>query len=176
MTEKELLIQAFKSLDFEALQNLLDDNRSYMNVSKYLFLSTLKQKIDKYDELKSYENVVEGTCNHCNKGCKAYKFKAANLPSLPLYLEEKDGKITDIYLCNAFKEDNPDEHDWDIYFSFYEEEKVDFKPSLEHLIVLQRVEKAVEEFNKLETLGLIPIQDVIHWHDKMKNLAKDLRL
>lgn len=39
MTEKEQLIQAFKSLDFEALQNLLDDNRSYMDVSKDLFLS-----------------------------------------------------------------------------------------------------------------------------------------
>ena len=46
MTEKQKLIEAFKSLDFEKLQNLLNDNRSYMDVSKYLFLSTLKQKID----------------------------------------------------------------------------------------------------------------------------------
>jgi hypothetical protein len=176
MTEKQKLIEAFKSLDFDALQNLLDDNRSYMDVSKDLFLSTLKQKIDEYEDIKSYENVVEGTCNHCNKGCKAYKFKAKNLPSLPLYFEEKDGKVTDIYLCNALKEDNPDKHDWDIYFSFYEEEKVDFKPSVEHLIILQRVEKAVEEFNNLEKNGLVPIEEVVHWYDKYKLLAKELEL
>ena len=176
MTEKQKLIQAFKSLDFEALEVLLDDNRSYMDVSKDLFLSTLKQKIDEYENLKSYESVVEGICNHCNKGCKAYKFKAKNLPSLPLYFEEKDGKVIDIYLCNALKEDKPDEHDWDIYFSFYEEEKVDFKPSLEHLIILQRVEKAVQEFNNLEELGLVPIEESVHWYNKCKILAKELEL
>lgn len=118
MTEKQKLIEAFKSLDFEALQSLLDDNRSYIDVYKDLFLSTLKQKIDEYEDLKSYENVVVGTCNHCNKGCKAYKFKAENLQSLPLYFEEKDGNVTDIYLCNAFKEDKPVKDDWNIYFSF----------------------------------------------------------
>ncbi len=176
MTEKQKLIEAFQSLDFEALQNLLDDNRSYMDVSKDLFLSTLKQKIDEYEDLKSYENVVEGTCNHCNKGCKAYKFKAENLPSLPLYFVEKDGKVTDIYLCNALREDKPDEHDWDIHFSFYEEEKLAFKPSIEHLIILQRVEKAVEEFNNLEKMGLVPIDEVVYWYNKCKLLARELEL
>lgn len=176
MTEKELLIQAFKSLDYEALTNLLDDNKSYMDVSKTLFLSTLKNKLDEYSDLKSYENVVEGICNHCNKGCKAYKFEAEKFPSLPLFFEEKNGKVTDIYLCNALKVETQNENDWDIHFSFYEEEKVRFKPSLEHLITLQRVEKAVEEFNNLETVGLLPIQDVIHWHNKMKILADDLKL
>ena len=176
MTEKQKLIEAFKSLDFEKLQNLLNDNRSYMDVSKYLFLSTLKQKIDEYENLKSYENVVEGTCNHCNKGCKVYRFKAENLPSLTLYFEEKDRKVTDIYLCNAFKEDSVDKDDWNIYFSFYEEEKVDFNPSIEHLIILQRVEKAVEEFNNLEKIGLVPIEEVVHWYNKCKLLAKELEL
>jgi len=176
MTEKQKLIEAFKSLDFEALQNLLDDNRSYMDVSKDLFLSTLKQKINEYENLKSYESVVEGICTHCNKGCKAYKFKAENLPSLPLYFEEKEGKVTDIYLCNALKEDKPDEHDWYIYFSFYEEEKLTFKPSIEHLIILQRVEKAVEEFNNLEKIGLVSIEEVVYWYNKCQLLARELEL
>src|SRR5690606_1326478 len=103
MTEKLKLIQAFKSLDFDTLEDLLDDNRSYMDVPKDLFLSTLKQKLEVYSDLKSYEKVVEGICDHCNKGCKAYKFKAENLPSLNLFFEEKDNKVTDIYLCNALK-------------------------------------------------------------------------
>lgn len=176
MTEKQKLIEAFKSLDFEALQNLLDDNRSYMDVSKELFLSTLKVELGKYENLTSYENVVEGTCNHCNKGCIAYKFKAENFPSLPLYFEEKDEKVIDIYLCNSLKEDNPDENDWDIYFNFYEEEKINFKPSIEHLIILQRVEKAVEEFNNLEKMDLVPIEEVVYWYNKCKFLARELEL
>ena len=53
MTEKQQIVEAFKSLDFDTLQNILDDNRSYMDVSKDLFLSTLKQKIDEYENLKS---------------------------------------------------------------------------------------------------------------------------
>lgn len=176
MTEKQQILEAFKSLDFDTLQNLLDDNKSYMEVSKDLFLSTLKEKIDGYENLKSYENVVEGICNHCNKGCKAYMFKAENFPSLPLYFEEKDGKIIDIYLCNSLKYDNSDKDNWNISFSFYEEEKVAFKPTMEYSITLQRIEKAVEEFNYLESLGLVPIQDVVHWYNKYKLLAKELDL
>ena len=85
MSEKQQIIQAFKSLDFEALHNLLDNKRSYMDVSKDLFLSKLKQKLDEYSDLYLYEKVIEGTCDHCNKGCKAYKFKpeGADLQSVP---------------------------------------------------------------------------------------------
>jgi hypothetical protein len=178
MTEKQKIIAAFKSLDFEALQNLLDDNRPYMDVSKALFLSRLKEKLDKHQQIKSYENVVIGTCNHCNKGCQAYKFTATGLPSLPLFFEEKDGEVIDIYLCNAFKEDNNNDEDneWTINLYFYEEEKVNFKPSLQHLINLQRIEKAVQAFNKLETLGLVPMQDLFNWYNCMERLAKDLKL
>ncbi len=176
MTEKQKLLEAFKSLDFEALQNLLDDNRSYMEVPKDLFLSRLKQKVGEYKNLKSYDKVVEGTCNYCNKGCKAYKFKAENLPSLPLFFEEKDGKVTDIYLCHDLKEDNPDEHNFDIYFRFYEEEKVTFEASLEYIIILKRIERAVEEFNNLAKSGLVPIEEVVYWYNKCKPLAKELKL
>ena len=64
MKEKEQLIKAFKDLDFEALQNLLDDNKPYMEVSKVLFLSTLKQNIEEYNDLNSFEKVIEGICDH----------------------------------------------------------------------------------------------------------------
>lgn len=176
MTEKQKLIEAFKSLDFEALQNLLDDNRSYMDVSKDLFLSTLKQNVDEYGDLKYYENVTEGICQNCNKGCKAYRFKAENFPSLTLFFEEQDEKVTDIYLCGAFKGDKPSDDDYYISFSFYEEEKAGFKPTIEYTISLQKIDKAVEDFKRLESLGLVPIEEVVHWYNKYKYLAKELDL
>lgn len=176
MTEKQQLIQVFKSLDFEALENLLDDKRSYMEVSKELFLSTLKQEIDSCSDIHSYEKVVEGICDHCNKGCKAYQFKGENLPSLNLFFEEKNEKVTDIYLCNALKVNNSDENDSAVYFKFYEEEKVNFTPTLEYSIHLQKIDAAVKDFNDLKSMGLVPIQEVIHWYNKNKFLAEELEL
>lgn len=176
MNEKQELIQAFKSLDFNLLQNLLDDNRPYMDVSKDLFLTTIKGKINQYENLKAYEEVIEGTCNSCHKGCKAYKFRAEGFPSLNLFFEEKNDKVTDIYLCNSLKVDIPDENSWNFYFRFYEDEKYNFSPTLEYLITLQRIEKAIQNFNKLETLGLVPIEEVYHWFNSMNTLAIELNL
>lgn len=176
MSEKQQIIQAFKSLDFQALHNLLDNKRSYMDVPKDLFLSILKQKIDEYSDLNLYEKVIEGTCDHCNKGCTAYKFKAENFPSLNLFFEEDQSLVTDIYLCNSLKVDSPDENDWDIYFSFYEEEKVNFVPSLKYSINLQKIENATEDFNSIASSNLVSIQELIHWHNKFKSLADDLNL
>ena len=152
-----------------------------MGVPKDLFLSRLKEEIEKRPKLKAYEHVVIGTCTNCNKGCPAYKFIAKGFPSLPLFFEEQDDDVTDIYLCSALKVDNKndeDEDDYDrsIFFYFYKEEESNFKPSLEHLINLQRIEKAVEAFNKLETQGIVPIQDLIDWYNRMESLAKDLKL
>ena len=141
-----------------------------------LFLSRLKQKIDSFNDLQSYQNITKGICNHCNKGCEAYKFHSDNFPSLSLFFEEINGEVKDIYLCHALETETNDSNENDIYFKFYEEEKVGFKPSLDHLIRLQRVEKAVEEFNYLQSVGLIPLLEVIHWYNRMKNLANDLYL
>lgn len=176
MTEKQLLIQAFKSLDFDALENLLDDNKPYMDVPKVLFLSTIKKEIDQLKNLNSYTEVIEGTCNSCHKGSIAYKFKAEGYPSLNLFFEEKNGKVTDIRLCNELKVDLPDENERNIYFSFYEDEKVNFTPTIQHLIILQRIEKAIDDFNKLESMGLVSIQEVLHWFNNMRYLADELNL
>lgn len=176
MTDKQKIINALKELDFLTLDNLLDNNKSYMDVSKSTFLNALRKEIERHEDLKRYELVEEGICDHCNKGCKAYKFKAENCPSLNLFFEEKNGMVTDIYLCNALKVENPDENDWDIYFRFYEEEKVDFKPTIEYSIKLQRIDRAIEQFNKLPDIGLIPVQDVLNWFNKMKQLANELGL
>ncbi len=175
MSEKLQLIEAFKSLDFELLEKLLDDNRAYMDVPKALFLSRLKQEIEERG-VKSYEQVINGVCDNCNKGCVAYKFKAENLPSLNLFLEEQDGIVTDIYLCNALKVDNPDKDESEIRFYFYEEEKVDFNPSLEYLMDVQKVDQAIADFNKLAAKGLVTVEELVHWQNKLKPLAEKLYL
>lgn len=178
MTAKQQLIQAFKTLDFEALRNLLDDNRSYMDVSKELFLSRLEQELKSEikDGLKEYENVVEGVCGTCNKGCKAYSFTKQNYASLNLFFEEKHDTITDIYLCGNLKTENPEEEIMSIYFSFYEEEKVDFKADFRYLNNLQKIQKATEEFNLMVMDSIPQIEELVYWHNKYKLIARELDL
>lgn len=176
MTEKKKILKAFKFLDFESLSYLLDDKKSYMNVSKEKFLNTLREELKQFKGLSKYDEVVEGICDGCNKGCKAYKLKAHNNPSLNLFFEENENEVTDIYLCNALKVKTPEKNDWHIYFSFYEEEKIDFRPTIEYSINLQRIEKAIEEFNNLESMELVPIQEIVYWYNKMKLLADELNL
>lgn len=168
MSEKQQIIQAFKSLDFEALENLLDDNKPYMDVTKELFLSALKLELK---NVKSYDNVLEGVCQHCNKGCKAYSFTKKHHPSLNLFFEEEEDKITQVYLCGNIKVKNPDDEGLEIYLSFYEEEKVNFKESSTYLHNLQKIHQATEELH-LITSGNIPkIKDIVAWHNKHKALA-----
>lgn len=176
MTEKEKMINAFKDLDFEKLYTLLDEEKSYMDVSKSTFLNSLKMQIQKHKELKTYDKVSEGICNSCNKGCTAYKFEAKDQPSLNLYFEENNNIVSDIYLCHDLKVDFPNENDWDIYFNFYEEEKVNFIPSINYTINLQKIEKAFEEFNALQVIGLVSIQEVVHWYERQKYLSEELNL
>lgn len=163
-------------LDFEALNSLLDDDRSYMNVSKEMFLNALKNEIDKEEGLVAYDTVVVGICNSCNKGCAAYKFKADNQLSLNLFFEEEDGDITDIYLCHDLKVGEAESDEFDIYFYFHEEDKVDFTYPVEYLIKLQKIEKAIADFNGLAAKGLVDVEEVVYWYDKQKALAKSLDL
>lgn len=175
MTKKERLIQAFKSLDFKALENLLDDNKSYMDVPKKLFLKTLKKEIESHNDLKSFDSVAEGSCGTCNKGCKAYKFKTGTL-SLKLFFEGNENDVTDIYLCHDLIVNNPNDDEYDIYFNFYEEEKVNFSPTITYSINLQKIEKAIKEFVSFESRGLVSIDEVAHWFNKLKTLAEDINL
>jgi hypothetical protein len=176
MTHKEQIILAIKNLNFKKLEVLLDDNLSYMDVTKDLFLTTLKKKFASYGIQEPFDEILEGVCNNCNKGCKAYRFLYKKHTSLPLYFEEKEGNVVDIYLCkDLLTGDVSDKNSAEIFIYFYQEEKVNFKPSLEHLINIQRVETATDVFEKMAEKGLVPIEDVVYWYNRCASLASDLK-
>ncbi|MBZ9652667.1 hypothetical protein [Psychroflexus montanilacus] len=176
MSEKKELIEAFRKLDFKALNELLDDDISYMDVHKSLFLKRLGQEVNKYDKLDKYEDVTEGICGSCNRGCKAYSFSTKNCPSLNLFFEEKNDKVTDIYICNDLRNNISGEHEWNISLNFYEEEKVDFEPSLHYNINVQKAENCLQEFSALTSDGYVTSQDLVYWLNKHKDLISKLDL
>ena len=176
MSQKEEFILALKGMEFERINNLLDDEKSYMNVSKSLFLNRLQKSIKKSVGFKNFTAVVTGQCNMCNKGSLAYQFIGNNKATLNLFIQEIDGTIMDIYLCNSIQTTLEPSGISAISFSFFDDEEVDFVPSLSHLILLQKIDRTIDEFNKLAELVLIPFEELEYWYQKNEYLISVLHL
>lgn len=149
MTKLQHTLNAIKNLDFTALEQLLEDDKAYMEVSKELFLDRLKQKIQPQIEkgFKGYEEILVGTCNTCYKGCNAYSFYAEDFPSLELYFDVKDGIIKDMKFCHNLKGVKKNEFMDNIYFDFFEEEKVNFKPTTAYTQTKAVIDQALERLD-----------------------------
>ncbi|EGV43615.1 hypothetical protein BZARG_2637 [Bizionia argentinensis JUB59] len=173
MTNKQQIISAIKEMNIEKLERLLDDNRSYMDVTKQLFLKTLKQQFDhkKENKIFSFDKIIPGICNTCNKGCAALTFITDDNCALNLFFEENDDRVTDIYLCNDLKHEEKITPRYAMYFEFYEDEKVNFTPSIEFLIKKQKIEYALSDFEKFNNKTIL-IEDIEYWGTKHRELLE----
>lgn len=174
MNHKQQIIQAIKNLDFDALDVLLDDNRSYMDVTKEFFLSKLKQTFERYDVTEPFENIIEGKCNHCYIGQQGYLFTASHCSPLSLVFEEENDKVINISYCKSLITDD-DIDKWTMFFEFYDDEKVSFKPSVQHLINIKNVDIAMAQFNKIAKAGLVPLTELVEWYTDNQNLQENIR-
>ena len=67
---KKQIIEAIKNFDTHALKQLLDDTKSYMNVSKAQFIGALETEFEeaKIEGCFAFDDVFFGICGSCNKG------------------------------------------------------------------------------------------------------------
>lgn len=174
MTYREQLIQAFKKIDIDALEDLLDDNKVYMEVSKSTFIKAFRKEFEEEKEygLTEYDFVEVVSSNAYEKPGKVYKFRKKGFATLMLFFEELDGEIADIYLHYVTLEPYPQEPTF--YFKFYEDEKVNFVPTTEYLINLAEMEQKLQEIEALVSQGEVSIDDLISWHIRIQNLAERL--
>ena len=104
MTKKEAIIQYFSSMDLGMLELLLDENRTYQDASKEIFLEKVGSA---FEEFKSngdtYLTPAKGKCDSTscnNNGCSGFAFIGNNSnKSLPLIFEENESDYVDIYFC-----------------------------------------------------------------------------
>lgn len=176
MATKVQIIQAIKELDWGKLDELLENDKPYMDVPKKLFIARLKSELQNFKDFYPYEEVMEGICDYCNKGCKAYKFTSPTIPALDLFIKEENEIVTDLYLCNNLIIDQPKRNKASISFYFYEDEKVNFQPTTAYSSNLKKIKDALEDCRKKENKGTIKLQDLAIWHDKYKYLAEELEL
>jgi hypothetical protein len=145
-----------------------------MDVPKQLFLDKLREELQDSIEkgLTAYQEILTGTCGNCYKGCNAYSFYSEGFPYLNLYFDVKNDKVHDIHLCHKIVGLGKDVNIDDIYFRFFEEDKVDFKSGLQYLIDKQQADKAVEDFKAICASSYVDIEDLNYWKTKYKEIVK----
>lgn len=166
-------------MDTEILSMVLDDNRTYEEATKSVFIGKLEDVFREF-KLKGDTELIPSP-GHCdfeectNYGCKGYSF-FGNVTNeyLSLILEETGAVVTDIYHCLFMI---PNEGYWEIpnqiTYTIHTDDKANFVPSIDYTINQQKCENALIDLkesynNKLEK------EDCFYWLSKYKQLSETI--
>lgn len=162
-------------MNINLLDVVLDDTRAYMDVSKDLFLKKLNNEFDDLKEngINKFEVIKKGTCASCYKGCGGYTFLTKNNDFLDLLFIENKNEIEDLFLCSEFINEENLQKENHIYFSFKEDEKANFNPTIELVRKQQEIKKAENEFKKFENT-ITDIELIIFWLHKYEKFYNSI--
>lgn len=167
-------------MDTEMLSIVLDDNRTYQEASKDAYLEKLNEVFEKFkakgDTMLIPSSGFCGSDECTNQGCKGYSFfgnKSNNYTSL--VIEEENGVVTDIYQCFFMISENPLwETSHQISYSISTNDKADFVPDFNYLVLVQKCEAALNEL-KEQYDNKLAKDDGFNWLLKNKSLYNDIQ-
>ena len=99
-------IQHFiEKMDIEMVDAFLDNDKTYQDFEKYLFISKLQQVFSTFaDRGDTHLLTVEGSCNSCDKTKTCFTFIGNNSNNyMSIIFDTTDNKINDLYECSDFK-------------------------------------------------------------------------
>lgn len=99
-------IQHFiEKMDIEMVDAFLDNDKTYQDFEKYLFISKLQQVFSTFaDRGDTHLLTVEGSCNSCDKTKTGFTFIGNNSNNyMSIIFDTADNKINDLYECSDFK-------------------------------------------------------------------------
>ena len=106
-TQTDAVIYFFQRLDIDMVSDILEDNRTYQDFEKPLFIHKLGNAFDEF--VKAGDTFLQchtGFCNSklCNYKCNGLSF-TGNFSGnyLDMIIETKDGVVQDMYECSEFK-------------------------------------------------------------------------
>jgi len=177
MTKKETILKAITEMDINLLDIVLEDNISYMDVPKVLFLEKLEMEFQtlKKQGITNFDKVYKGTCNKCYKGCAGFTFLTKNLDYLDLLFLEKDNEIVDIFRCSDLSNTEEIKKEKGIYLSFNEDEKTDYIPSSNILRKQKKTQTAEREFEKFNNTTIV-LDTLLIWFEKATKAYNNLHL
>jgi len=158
--KKETIVKAITEMDLVSLKLILDENLTYQDANKDVFLNKLKEIFDEFKKRKDILQSHSGKCG--SKECSNYKkngmlFCGKNSGKhFNLIIEEDENEtVKDLYYCNAFKcnfEDKSNNTGKSLDIIVYEDEKANFKPS--------------SHYNYVNTTSLKAISDLFNFKNK----------
>ena len=106
-TQAGAVIYFLQKIDIEMINEILDDNRTYQDFEKYIFIHKLGNALNEFIAAgDTFLNCYSGFCNAeiCNFKCSGFSFIGNNSKNyLDLIIDIKDGVVQDIYECSIFK-------------------------------------------------------------------------
>jgi len=99
-------IQHFiEKMDIEMVDAFLDNDKTYQDLEKYLFISKLQKVFETFTDLgDTHLLTVEGRFNSCDKTKTGFTFIGNNSKNyMSIILDTADNKIKDLYECSDFK-------------------------------------------------------------------------
>ena len=105
---KELIFESFQKMDLNMLDVLLDDNKTYQDARKEVFLEKISDAFLTFKENgDTHLMMLPGSCKSTicpNRGSTGYSFIGNNSKKhIDLIFHESDNNITDIFHCNEFE-------------------------------------------------------------------------
>jgi hypothetical protein len=106
-TQEDAVLYFLQCIDINMVALILDDNRTYQNFEKPLFIKKLDIALDEFIVAgDTYLNSYRGACNSesCSFKCKGYSFVGNNSNHyFDLIFDVQDGVVNDIFECINFK-------------------------------------------------------------------------
>ncbi len=106
-TQTDAVIYFIQRLDIEMVAEILDNDLTYQDMPKHIFIRKLGNALNEFresgDELLKY---YKGCCTaeSCNYNKQGFSFVGKRSGKyMDLIIEAKDGKVLDIYECHCFK-------------------------------------------------------------------------
>lgn len=174
------LVNAISEMDIKALELILEDNVSYQDTTKSIFIAKLDEVFLEFKKEDNKLIAYRGKCNsnECpNKNKNGISF-IGNISGryINFIIEEnEDGSVKDIYSCYDFCTDKKiiDENKRQLRITVYKDEKVDFKPSSYYISSNNKSLSAINylaQFNNSE----ISKDQIIYWVEQYEEFYNSL--
>ena len=163
------LINAISEMDIKALELILEDNVSYQDTTKTIFLQKLKEVFKDFQKEDNKLIPYEGKCksDECsNKNKKGIAFVGNKSGRYINFIieENEDGSVKDIYTCSDFctNENAVDKNKKQLSFTIYKDENVGFNPSNAFTFLNNKSISAINELKQLNNTEFSKEQ-IIAW-------------
>jgi hypothetical protein len=102
----EAVVYFMAHLDIELVSSFLDDDKTYQDFPKYLFISKLIKAFEQFE--KAGDKVLtlhKGGCAGCSRGCRGFTFLGKQGDYMDILFLMEGDEIKDIYECSNFVND-----------------------------------------------------------------------